>query len=232
MKTFAGFPAGKTSFTPIPDLFFSELLTTIDDLAELKLTLYMFWSLNRQRGDPRYMTLSELESEGPLLSALSSGEADPIATLRAAADRAVARGVLLQIVIEGESGRTDYLFLNTPKGRKAVEQVKRGELILEYTGHVREPHIAREHPRIFELYEQNIGLLQPLLVEDLQEAQETFPDEWIVEAFKIAVEHNVRNWRYIKSILERWAREGKDSGAPGEQPRSSRRGGRADQRRV
>lgn len=230
MKTFAGFPAGKTSFTPIPDLFFSELLAAIDDPAELKLVLYMFWALNRQRGDPRYMTLAELEAEGPLLSALSSGEADPVATLHTAVNQAVARGVLLQLAVETDAGRTDYLFMNTSKGRKVVEQVTRGELILEAVGRVREPHIVRERPHIFELYEQNIGLLQPLLAEDLHDAQETFPEEWIAEAFKIAVEHNVRNWRYIKSILERWARDGKDDGAPGEQARTGRRGGRAIQR--
>ena len=43
---------------------------------------------------------------------------------------------------------------------------------------------------------------------------------WIVDAFQIAVEHNARNWRYIRSILERWAREGKDDGNP---PRKDRR---------
>jgi DNA replication protein DnaD len=32
---------------------------------------------------------------------------------------------------------------------------------------------------------------------------------WIEEAFKIAVEKNVRNWRYIRAILERWQTEGK-----------------------
>jgi DNA replication protein len=35
MEGFSGFPAGKVRFTSIPNLFFSELLPLIDDLAEL-----------------------------------------------------------------------------------------------------------------------------------------------------------------------------------------------------
>ena len=70
MKPFAGFPAGKVRLTPVPDLFFAELLTAIDDLAELKVTLFMFWFLYRQTGQPRYMTWAELASEGVLLGAL------------------------------------------------------------------------------------------------------------------------------------------------------------------
>lgn len=212
MRSFPGFPAGKTRFTPIPDLFYTELLPAIHDLAELKLTLYMFWSLNRQRGYPRYLTVAELEGEGLLLSSLQCAERDPIAVLREAVERAVARGILLRLSIGDENEQTDYLFLNTPQGRKAVEQVERGELLLETTGYVREAHVEQERPSILELYERNIGLLQPLLAEELEEAERSYPASWIVDAFVIAAERNVRNWRYIKSILQRWAREGKDDG--------------------
>jgi DnaD/phage-associated family protein len=244
MKPFAGFPAGKTRFTPLPDLFFTELLAASDDLAELKVTLYMFWSLNRQRGYPRYLTVGELEAEGPLLSALlDSAQGDPLPILREAVERAVDRGTLLRLSIcrqEGERAeaavadrveQTEYLFLNTAQGRRAVEQVKNGELVLEATGYIRETHIAQEHPPILELYEKNIGLLQPLLVEELEEAEHTYPADWIEEAFKIAVEFNARNWRYIKSILERWAREGKDDGLSLPSRRGQRSGYGARNRR-
>ncbi len=230
MKQFPGFPPGKTRFTPIPDLFFTELLAAIDDLDELKLTLYMFWALNRQRGYPRYLTMTELEQETLLLAALRTEGADPLAALRAAVDKAVARGTLLRLSIASEREEVDYLFANTPQGRKAVEQVKRGELLLEVTGHVREPYVAPERASILELYEQNIGLLQPLLVDELLEAEQTYPAEWIQDAFRLAVENNVRRWRYIRAILERWAREGKDDGQV--PPRSAREpGGRRWPRR-
>ncbi|MEE8442810.1 MAG: DnaD domain protein [Dehalococcoidia bacterium] len=35
------------------------------------------------------------------------------------------------------------------------------------------------------------------------------------EAFREAVGHNRRSWRYIARILERWSTEGKDDGEPG-----------------
>ncbi|MCD6519938.1 MAG: DnaD domain protein [Anaerolineae bacterium] len=219
---FSGFPPGKTRFTPIPDLFFAELLPAIDDLAELKVTLYMFWFLNRQRGYPRYMTMAELEAEGVLMRALEAGAEgqNPVELLHQAVARAVQRGTLLQLSIEDEEGTTDYLFLNTPQGRKAVQEVKRGELVLDKVGPVREPYVPRPRPNIFTLYEENIGLLRPLLVEELEEAAATYPAEWIEEAFRIAVERNVRNWRYIKRILERWATEGKDDGSRFSRPRA------------
>jgi len=224
MTCFEGFPKGRARFTPIPDLFFVELLPQIDDLAELKLTLYMMWSLHRQRGYPRYLTVPELEAEGPLLSALDCcGEADPVPILHRALDRAVERGTLLRLRVGVEGDAVDYVFVNTAQGRKAVREVKRGELILEKTGPVREPHIERERPRILELYEQNIGLLQPLLVEELLEAEDAYPQGWIEEAFRIALQNNVRRWTYIKSILERWATQGKDDGRPAARRRGSRR---------
>jgi len=215
MTAFAGFPPGKTRFTPIPDLFYSELLPAIRDLNELKLTLYMFWSLNRQRGYPRYVTVSELEAESLLLSSLQCEAGEATRALHEAVKKAVDRGTLLRLTIGSDTEETDYFFVNTPQGRKAIEEVKRGELLLETTGHVHEPYVEPDRSNIFELYDQNIGFLQPLLAEELQEAEQTYPAVWIVDAFKIAAEHNVRNWRYIRSILERWAREGKNDGGRG-----------------
>ena len=229
MKAFTGFPAGKSRFTPLPDLFFTTLLPAIDDLAELQLTLYMFWALNRQTGYPRYLTVRELESEGVLLSALQacSPQADQAAlvnVLHQALDRAVARGSLLRLTVasspenatiaDAAEETEHYIFINTPQGRKAVAEVKRGELILERPGVVREAHVEQPRATIYELYESNIGVLPPLLLDELKDAEQSFPAEWIRDAFRIAIEQNVRRWRYILSILERWQREGKDDGLP------------------
>ena len=74
MKPFAGFPEGRLTYTPIPDLFFADLLADIDDLAELKVTIYMFWALYHQKGTPRYLSMTELEQEGTLLNGLPLSE--------------------------------------------------------------------------------------------------------------------------------------------------------------
>jgi DnaD/phage-associated family protein len=230
VKTFAGFPPGKSRFTSLPDLFYTALLPAIDDLAELQLTLYMFWALGRQQGYPRYLTERELEGEGLLLSALGTAcpgadQAALVERLHQAIERAVARGSLLRLTVASSVDSAEqvehYIFVNTPQGRKAVAEVQRGELILERPGVVREAHIDQPRANIYELYEQNIGLLPPLLLDDLKDAEQTYPPEWIHDAFRIAVAQNARRWRYVLSILERWAREGKDEGLP--QARSSAR---------
>jgi len=76
--------------------------------------------------------------------------------------------------------------------------------------------ISEPTPRqsnIFALYEENIGLITPLIAEELKEAEKRYPGKWIEEAFREAVVLNKRSWRYIARILENWASGGKDSGA-------------------
>jgi DnaD/phage-associated family protein len=65
---------------------------------------------------------------------------------------------------------------------------------------------------IFNLYEQNIGMITPMMADELKEAEKRYPGSWIDQAFREAVALNKRSWRYISRILERWASEGKESG--------------------
>lgn len=215
MKGFAGFPEGKVRFTPLPDLFFSQLMPRIDNLPEMKVTLHLFWLLQGKKGHLRYASLQELREDPLLLAGLSVKDPEgkvagrrPEDLLDEGLERAVARGTLLRV---GDSQESWY-FLNDPPSRQAVEEIERGELRLEGMPSRPGEGVAVERPNIFALYEQNIGLLQPLIAEELREAEKTYPAAWIEEAFKIAVERNARNWRYIQAILERWAREGKDDG--------------------
>jgi len=209
MRAFPGFPSGKLAYTPLPDLFFSELLPLIDDLAELKVTLHVFWLLYHKKGFPRYVTLHELLGDSVLLRGLQSLAASPEEALREGLERAIARGTLLHLTSTGEE-KQHFYFANSAKGRRAVEKIQLGEIKLTDDNIlVEEPIVPAERPNIFVLYEQNIGLLQPIIAEELQDAERTYPQEWIEEAFRIAVENNVRNWKYIRRILERWAAEGK-----------------------
>ncbi|MFW6118484.1 MAG: DnaD domain-containing protein [Chloroflexota bacterium] len=82
------------------------------------------------------------------------------------------------------------------------------EDVYSLTGDSRQPSTVN----IFALYEQNIGIITPMIAEELKEAEKIYPPQWIEEAFKEAVTLNKRSWKYIARILERWASEGKDSG--------------------
>jgi DNA replication protein len=233
MKGFSGFPAGKVHFTPLPNLFFSKLLPAIDDLAELKATLHIFWLLHQKKGYPRYVSRRELGADGVLLKGLRGMGQEPQECLGQALERAVARGTLLHVtVLRQGSGQArqgdewdDWYFMNTDASRRAVEKIRRGELELEAAVSPGEVRLEVERPNIFVLYEQNIGMLTPLIADELRDAEKTYPADWIEEAFRIAVEHNARHWRYVRSILERWAAEGKDG-------EKARRGPEEDRRRY
>ncbi len=208
-KGFSGFPPGKLPVVRIPELFFSELFPYIDNLPELKVTLYIFWLIEHQKNRAPYVSFEELESDPALLKALELGGTSSRENLRKGLERAVARGTFLLVKASVDGQEKEFYFLNSERGRQAAEKVSKGELQLEGLpkGKVT---IMEARPNIFVLYEQNIGLVSPLIAQELMEAEATYPQGWIEEAFKIAVERNIRNWRYIKRILERWATEGKE----------------------
>jgi DnaD/phage-associated family protein len=206
MRVFNGFPA-RTKSTPIPNLFFSEVLPQIDDVAELKVTLHAMWAVHGKKGYPRFVTSGELSGDGQASGVVQHG-----------LDLAVGRGTLLRLTVERNGTADDLYFVNTEADRRALERIKRGEISVGAP--VRnEPHQASlERPNIFALYEQNIGMLSPMIAEELEEAERLYPASWVQDAFREAVELNKRSWRYIARILERWAAEGKDDGEPGRHP--------------
>ncbi|MBK15543.1 MAG: hypothetical protein CL770_02500 [Chloroflexi bacterium] len=76
-----------------------------------------------------------------------------------------------------------------------------------------DPVISENNPKnIFELYEDNVGMLNPMIVDELIQAENKFPFNWIVDAVKESATRNKRNWKYIHTILETWYREGKNNG--------------------
>ena len=61
-------------------------------------------------------------------------------------------------------------------------------------------------------FENNINTMTPHMAETLNDALDEYPIDWIIEAFDIAVEANVRKWKYVEGILKNWNTNGKDSG--------------------
>jgi DNA replication protein len=213
MKGFSGFPI-KSKFTPIPNIFFSEVLPQIDDLAELKVTLHIFWTLYQKRGYPRYVTYSDLLGDPVLMKGIESH--DPaLEILHQALNQAVSRGTLLCWKSERDGEVHELYFVNTDADRRAVEKINSGELKVGNLVKGEPCLVSQEQPNIFTLYEKNIGMLTPIIAEELKEAEGLYPASWIQDAFKEAVDLNKRSWRYISRILERWAAEGKHDGEPG-----------------
>ena len=209
-RQFPGFPAGRLKVIPIPGIFFSELMPVLDDLPELKVTLHVFWLVSQKKRPIGGVTLEELRRDTTLLKGLNVLGEDPCALLTQALNQTVERGTLLRVRTEGNGDSVqEWFFLNTESGRDLLNRVRQGEIELGGELLLEEEIVPEERPNIFVLYEQNIGLLQPLIVEELEEAETLYPMTWIEEAFQRAVESNVRKWRYIRAILERWQAEGK-----------------------
>jgi DNA replication protein len=175
----------KTGFISMPDSFFTQVVPKIQDLAELKIVLYVSYLILRKPDHPHFVTYKELKAESCRLSAELGEE-----PLRQALDSAVEHGILLHSALNINGVLEDVYSLTAPM----------------YRGW-QPPTI-----NIFALYEQNIGMITPIIAEELKEAEKLYPPQWIEEAFKEAVTLNKRSWRYIARILERWASEGKDSG--------------------
>jgi DNA replication protein len=208
MAVFQGFPEGKISFSRIPGPFFSELLPQIDHLGELKITLYALWQLEKMGTEVRYLQLDDFLADEIFMLGMGPTPHEAQAGLMEALSLAVRRGTFLQVSVELEKERSLY-FLNTPRGRAAVKAIQNGDW--RPSDDPRLPvELVPERPDIYRLYEQNIGPMTPLLADTLQDAEDTYPAEWIQEAFRIAVENNVRNWRYVEAILRRWHERGYD----------------------
>jgi DNA replication protein len=221
MKRFDGFPA-KMEFTPLPNVFFSALLPQITDIAELKVTLYIIASLYRKKGYPRFVTFGELIGNKGLMSGLKEIDGLPEDILRTALKTAVERGTLLNLPVEKEGTSENIYFLNDDAGRQAVDRIESGDLELSGLKTVRQEYLeTEEQPDIFTLYERNIGMLTPMVADELREAEKLYPKEWIADAFKEAVLYNKRNIKYILKILENWVAEGRSDGTHRRHPKKT-----------
>jgi len=205
-RKFLCFPA-EVEFTSLPDVFFAQVMPQIQDLAELKVTMYIFYLLSHKQGHPPFVTYGELLSQEALMTGIDEE------VLRHALHLAVSRGTILHLNLNIDGKWEDAYFANMESDRETIDKIKRGELSVreqpsseEGIGH------AVQLPNIFALYEQNIGVITPMIVEELKEAARLYPSQWINEAFREAALRNKRSWKYIARILERWASEGKDSG--------------------
>lgn len=171
----------------LPDSFLIDVLPRIQDLAELKVVLYLAYLIQRKqpptaRSSQCAVSCQQLKAEIRRLSPELDEE-----KVRRALDSAVEHGILVRSISNMNGTSMDVYSLALDGSQRPAVNV-------------------------FALYEQNIGIITPMIAEELKEAEKLYPAQWIEDAFKEAVALNKRSWRYIARILERWSTEGKDSG--------------------
>lgn len=176
-----------------------RLVRDVWNPVELKMVL----AVAAMGGDREPIAERDLLADADLLAGVRAD-----GSARSAPDRAreglcaaVARGILISLSAEDEERW--YVLASEENRRKA------------HSGGFTVPDLPEpiplpiERPGIYALYEQNIGLLSPLLADRLADAMLRYPEVWIAEAIGEAVAYNRRSWRYIERILENWATEGR-----------------------
>ncbi len=143
------------------------------------------------------------------------GELTPEGALTVGLSWAVSRGTAIRVAVQEAGQQGEAYVLNIPANRRAVERLQETELRLDEPP---PPAAPTAPPNIFALYEENIGAITPLIADELKDAEERYPPQWIEAAFREAVSLNKRSWRYIHSILKRWEAEGPDYEEAGRDP--------------
>lgn len=205
MPKFEGFK-GKSKFNiQIPEELVTRVLQELDDPDELKSILFVFWYVQAREENTGYATRDELLADPVVAVAFGTEIKDREKKFAAAIEKAVKRGVLLTT----RQDKDEYIFINSPRGVALLKGLNTSDW------HAKESclpatSLADVRPNIFTLYEQNIGVLTPIIADTLVDAEKTYSAGWIEEAMKIAVERNARNWRFIEAILRSWKEKGRD----------------------
>ena len=199
---FGGFP-GIARGTVVPNLFFATVLPRMREPAELLAFLWASRFVQEERGSERFVSSEGIWSDAAARASFAQF-AGGHPGLERGLRRCVELGALLALRLSADGSEDIVYFVNNPASRRAVARARGGELRLR-PGSVVAPLPVASPPGIFRLYEEHIGTITPLVGERLLAAGETYPPEWVEEAFREAAELNKRNWRYIERILQNWA---------------------------
>ena len=197
-----------TTFTPVPDPLLGDVLQSIDSLAELKCILRALWHIHRKKGALRCVTLGELRADPVLQGELDEDE------IADAMNGGARRGIFARASVNTERGRTTLFVLNQETHRAALRRAVAGTLTLPQGDEdsTAEPPSTKKRPNVFDLYEQEIGMITPLVADELKSAEADYPREWTETAIREAALSGKRSWPYVRAILRRWEREGKTDG--------------------
>ena len=210
-------------YTPTPNIVFGKLLDEIEDINNLKFILRIIWMINQVKRVPKYITIKEITSDKILYPIIYKESVKEIETACISMIQKPSLNELLMCHQINENGSHNTIVaLNTSRNKAMlfkIQQIDQSDSVFQST-----VDIAEETSNIFKLYEDNIGVLNPIIADELKAAENTYPHDWVSSAFKEAVLRNKRSWQYIKTILENWYREGKTDGRIGGNSKKSRYG--------
>jgi len=206
-------PNDRDRSTSIPSSFFERFMPRIRDLAALKILLTIHRIVDTLEADAPFVAEDEILSDRALAQGirLVGSNRDASEEIRRGIEILMAHDAIVRLCVEEGDDESFWLMPKEPENMQRLTVFVRGVRPFPYrASHASVPtKVAVERPNVFRLYEQNIGVLTPLIADQLIEAIELYPERWIEEAIGEAVSLNRRNWRYIQRILERWGTEGR-----------------------
>ncbi|HNC08863.1 MAG TPA: hypothetical protein PLX14_09185, partial [Anaerolineales bacterium] len=113
MSSFPGFTSSET-FTQVPDSFI-QMMNEIEDVAELKVTLYAIWRIEHLEGNFRGLGEGDFDEATLGLN---------LKEIRRGLGKALERGIMLK----SEKEASIFYFLNSPRGRLSADAFAKGQV--------------------------------------------------------------------------------------------------------
>ena len=194
----------RQTVVPLPTEFIRIHLPRITSIVELKVSLHLYGLITSQTTRPRRVSWDALSSDPVLTQSLLvvAPHSAYLDVLSEGLGAAVQRGSFLHVIRPDQHGRAvNWYLVDTRENRRWAELS--ADPVAATSG---EPA-----PDVLRLYEQHIGVVTPMLLAELRAAASIYPTHWFAEAMREAVVANVRSWRYVNKILQKWAKDGRDS---------------------
>lgn len=215
MKTFGQSEKNHSIQFGVPAEYLDRLFGWIDDLSELQVVLRILFLLQPERGFPPFVMRTRVEEDHVLASVFGLRVKDTRREIGSVLDRVVAKGHLLDVILMTSTGQEqELILLNVEENNKFIRQSQQKEIEIRGFGQVR--LIGQRLPKnqdVFSLYEENIGVITPIVADELKDAETNYSYEVIAEAIKEAAVRNKRSWRYVAAILRSWSQEGRHCGS-------------------
>ena len=213
---------------PVPAQLFTEILPRLHNESQLRATLYTRYAIMSKGSGQRYVYLSQLLTDPVLLSWFTHlGGKNGI---QRGLDQSCREGIFLQLQI-GEDDK--ILAPNDESGARLITDMKSESVAHHNQSRDSSPETNYERTvvsNVVEKYENEIGMLTPVIADMIAIAEQMYPTTWILEALDIAAQSNARSWKYVTAILARWKNEGKNNDNEETSRFSSQQSGREQNR--
>lgn len=223
-QRFSGLTNENPTTFHVPEQLFHFLLSDIGEEDVIKIVLFFLMKVMHIEGPFIYLEPEDFFQDPILVHSFSKTGENPRQLIETSLKKTVELNLILEGIVPSENQERRYYFLNSPKGRAAIKAIQSGKWN-QKANQIGKGNFSEGDVNIYKVYEENIGLITPLIADALKDAEISYPETWIYDAIRIAAEKNKRNWSYILAILKRWKAEGKDG-------RNDRKDGEKDRKRY